>query len=82
MASAVCGEYTCNGGWGWKIGIIGRLNCPDEQLLRTCDSYFIRNHGNIRIPNMDVEKIYDICGYGGGNPHLTLPTSLFFLDGI
>ena len=65
-----------------KIGIISRLNCHDEQLLRTCDSYFIRNHGNIRIPNMDVEKIYDICGYGGGNPHLTLPTSLFFLDGI
>lgn len=65
-----------------KIGIIGRANCHDEQLLRACDSYFIRNHGNIRIPNMDVEKIYDICGYGGGAPEMVLPTSLFFLDGI
>lgn len=65
-----------------KIGIIGRANCHDEQLLRTCDSYLIRNHGNIRISNMDIEKIYDICGYGGGAPEMVLPTSLFFLDGI
>lgn len=65
-----------------KIGIIGRANCHDEQLLRACDSYLVRNHGNIRIPNMDVEKIYDICGYGGGAPEMVLPTSLFFLDGI
>ena len=69
------------GGKG-KIGIMGRYNCHDESLLRACDSYLIRNHGNIRISHTDVEKIYDICGYGGREPEMLLPTSLFFLDGI
>ena len=38
--------------------------------------------GNVWLKDADVKKTYDICGYGGKNPKLILPTSLFFLDGI
>ena len=65
-----------------KIGIIGRYNRHDDVLLHSCDSYLIRNHGNIRIPNMEVEDVYHLFGYGGGEAKQLLPTSLFFLDGI
>ena len=65
-----------------KIGIVGQYSCHDALLLQACDSYLIRNHGNIRISDMDVGEIYDICGYGRGDAQLLLPTSLFFLDGI
>lgn len=65
-----------------KIGVVGRYNHQDLQLLNGCDSYLIRNYGNIRIPNMDVAEIYDLFGYGGGESKRILPSSLFFLDGI
>ena len=65
-----------------KVGIVGRYNHHDLQLLNGCDSYLIRNYGNIRIPNMDVAEIYELFGYGGGETKQILPSSLFFLDGI
>lgn len=77
VVDALCGSFETG-----KVGIIGRYNCHDTQLLNACDSYLIRNHGNIRIFNMGVAEIYKNCGYGGGDTKLLLPTSLFFLDGI
>ena len=62
--------------------MMGKFNCQDIESLQDCDSYLIRNHGNIWLKDADVKKTYDICGYRGKNPELILPTSLFFLDGI
>lgn len=65
-----------------KIGMMGKFNCQDVPSLQSCDSYLIRNHGNVWLKSADVKETYDICGYGGKGPKLILPTSLFFLDGI
>lgn len=67
---------------GGKIGIVGMYNRHDKKLLHSCDSYLIRNYGNVRIRNADIAQVYDIFGYGDKEPGLILPTSLFFMDGI
>lgn len=71
--------------WGnKKIGMLGKTNSHDPNLLESCDSYIIRNHGNIRIQAQapEMRDVYKICGHGGAEPTLKLPSSLVYLDGI
>lgn len=71
--------------WGSaKIGMLGKWNCHDEDLLRSCDSFSIRNHGNIRLQmaQTDLREVYQKFGYGGREPESKLPSSLIYLDGI
>lgn len=71
--------------WGnAKIGMLGKWNCHDEALLQSCDSFSIRNHGNIRLQTSqaDLREVYQKFGYGGREPERKLPSSLIYLDGI
>ena len=67
-----------------KIGILGQWNCHDEALLQSCDSFVIRNHGNIRLQTArtDLRDVYRKFGYGGRAPEYKFPSSLIYLDGI
>lgn len=71
--------------WGSeKIGMMGAYNRHDDDLLRRCDSYIIRNHGNVRFGkgSLNLQDVYDGFGHGGKTPDIELPSSLIYLDGI
>ena len=71
--------------WGTgKISILGNSNCHAPELLAACDSYFLHNHGSIRMQSMpmNLQETYALFGHGGSEPAMKLPSSLFYLDGI
>lgn len=46
------------------VFLLGRYNCLEPELLRICDGYFLRSHGNIRI-NHPAKVITALGGKNG-----------------
>lgn len=46
------------------VFLLGRYNCLEPELLRICDGYFLRSHGNIRINH--PAKVMTVLGGENG----------------